>query len=295
VGEYVAPILARIIEKQVKHLNPDQNEVYNRLKTRQCLKAIGNEFLKLKKPERDALIDKLADDIEGMVERRRTARPSSKPTDKLILRRRKSREFDAAAQNYERVDFMTDGEIVLDRPNDEGHRFVLAHAGFIERLYIQGEHGRIEFGVRRAFVSVDNHGPGHLSKVADLKGSGDLKNVYYTSLHKAPNAVTVCIDPSAGQSSLAELPLPPSRNENFLSKVAVASFEVSAPQLEAQVIVSLDVEGLFLTGHKDISPRTKAAIKAIMGVVKTKSARANHQTVDENGQLVRKLPVRERT
>jgi hypothetical protein len=295
VGDYVAPVLARTIEKQEKYLNPDQREVYERLQSRQYLKAIVTEFLKLKKPERNSLIDKLADDIEGMVERRRTALPTPEPPNKLFVRSRKTREFDAGAQNYERVDFVTDGEIVVDRLSDDGQRFVLAHAGFIERLYIQGELGRIEFGVRRAFISVDNHGPGHLSKLADLKGSGDLKNVYYTALHEAPNAVTVCIDPPAGKSSLAELPLPPSGNENFLSKVAVASPGIGALQLKAKLIVSLNVEGLFVIGRRDISPRTEAAIKAIMDVVKTKAARTNHQTVDANGQFVRELPVRERT
>src|SRR5262249_40859055 len=116
----------------------------------------------------------------------------------------------------------------------------------------------------RAIVSIDNHEPGRLPKLFDIKGSGDLKNIYYIPLHEAPNAVTVCIDPPAGKSSLAELPLPPSRNENFLSRVAVASPEVRAPQLKAELIVSLNIEGIFLNGHKDdMSPRTEAAIKAI--------------------------------
>jgi hypothetical protein len=80
VGDYVAPILARSIEKQEKHLTPNQRDVYERIKSRQYLKAIVTEFLKLKKSERDSLIDKLADDLEGMVERRRTAQPAPEPS-----------------------------------------------------------------------------------------------------------------------------------------------------------------------------------------------------------------------
>jgi hypothetical protein len=295
VGEYVAPILARTIEKQEKHLTADQREVYERIASRQYLKAIVTEFLKLRKSDRASLIDKLADDVEGMVERRRAVQPKLEQPSKVIFSPRKTREFDAGAQNYERVDFVTDGEVVLDRPNDNGQRSVLAHAGFIERLYIQGERGRIEFGVRRAFVSVDNLGPGNLSKL-DLQDSSNVRNVYYTKLHEAPDAITVCIDPPAGKTSLAELPLPPSRNENFLSRVATASPEVKAPQLKAELIVSLNVEGLFVFGCKrDMSPRTEAAIKAIMGVVRTKTALTKHQTIDAAGQFRRKLPVQERT
>ena len=55
--------------------------------------------------------------------------------------------------------------------------------------------------------------------------------------------------------SLAELPLPPSRNENFLSRIAMASSEVKAPQLNAELIVSLNVEGLFVFGYKHDLPR----------------------------------------
>jgi TIR domain len=239
VGEYVVPILARTIEKQEKYLTAGQREVYKRIASRQYLKAIVTEFLKLKKSDRTSLIDKLVDDLEGMVERRRAVQPKTERPSKLMFCPRKPREFDAGAQNYERVDFVTDGEVVLDRSNDDGERFVLAHAGFVERLYIQGERGRIEFGVRRAFLSLDNKGLGNLSKLS-LKGGSDVTNVYYATLHEAPDAITVCIDPPAGKASLAELPLPPSRNKNYLSRIAIASREVRASQLKAELIVSLN-------------------------------------------------------
>jgi hypothetical protein len=293
VGKYVAPILARPIAKQEKYLTVSQRDVYERILARQYFKVNPTAFLKLKQPERASRIDNLADDIEGMIERRRTVQPKPERSSKPLFRPRKVREFDAGAQNYERVDFVTGGEIVIDRPNDDGERSVLAHAGFIERLYIQGERGRIEFGVRRAFVSVDNLGPGSLSKL-DIIGGGDVKNVYYATLHDAPNAITVCIDPPTGKTSLAELPLPPSRNENFLSKIAVASSEVKARQLKAELIVSLNVEGLFVFGQHDMSPRTEAAIKAIMGVVRGKTALTEHQKIDADGQFRRKLAVEDR-
>jgi hypothetical protein len=135
-----------------------------------------------------------------------------------------------------------------------------------------------------------------LTKLADLKGANDLKNVYYTGLHEAPDAITVCIDPPTGKSSLAELPLPPSRNENFLSKVAIASPEVKASVIKGELIVSFNVEGLFVFGYKDdMAPRTEAAIKAIMDVVRKKAALTNQQTIDAAGLFRRKLRVRERT
>jgi hypothetical protein len=149
--------------------------------------------------------------------------------------------------------------------------------------------------VRRAFISVGNHGPGYLSKIDELRIRGD-QNFYYVPLREAPAAVTVCIDPPAGKFSLAELPLPPAEKENYLSKVATASADVTANHITGELVVSLNVEGLYLANDKqDIPPRTGAAIKAIMDVAKAKLAKANNETVDQHGQFRRTLPVRERS
>jgi hypothetical protein len=120
VGEYIAPILAGTIEEQEKHFTAGQRDVYERIKSRQYLKAIAVEFQQLTKPKRNLLISRLADDVLGMVERRRTAPP--KPPNKRAVRPRKTREFDPVAHNYELVDFVRDSEIVLDRQNAGGER-----------------------------------------------------------------------------------------------------------------------------------------------------------------------------
>jgi hypothetical protein len=106
----------------------------------------------------------------------------------------------------------------------------------------------------------------------------------------------VCIDPLPGKSSLTELPLPPAEEENYLSKVATASADVESGQITAELVVSLNVEGLYLVDDaRDLSPRAGTDIKAIMDVVKAKVAKSNHQSVDENGQFRRTLLVRERS
>jgi hypothetical protein len=203
-----------------------------------------------------------------------------------------SKEFDAKAQNYERVDFITNAEVVLGRPTHDGRRDVLAHVGFVERLYVQGSKGRIEFGVRRAYLSMTDNGSGRLEKLEELK-KGETR--YYTTLQDAPDAVTICMDPPAGKLSLAELPLPPARGENLLSKVAITAANTKADQLKAELIVSLDVEGLYLADGRVISPRNEAAIKAIMNVANTKQTKKDNQRVDANGLLRRSLPVKERS
>lgn len=294
IGEYVAPILVRTIERQEIHLTLEQREVYERIKMRQYQIIVATDFVKLSDVERTAIIDKIADDIEGMIDRLRVLSTQSNLANYTATRAQKSKAFDFKAQNYEKVDFVTDGEVVLNRPGGDGQRDVLAHVGFIERLYVQGKRGRIEFGVRRAFLSISNRGSGSLSKIEELKAGGNRQSLYYANLHDAPGAVTVCIDPAAGKSSLAELPMPPAKNENYLSKIAIASAELTPSQIKADLMVSLNAEGLYLLDEPDISPRAAAAIKAIMDVAKVKAAASNNQAVDSSGQFHRELPVHER-
>ncbi len=295
VGEYVAPLLVRAIERQEKHFTGEQRSIYERIRARQCQSANAVELVKLDEAERVVLVDKIADDIEGMIERLRVLPPPGNATIRPTVRSRWSKEFDSKAQNYERVDFVTDGEVVLDRPTNDGRRNVLAHVGFIESLYVQGTKGRMEFGVRRAYLSIKAEGSGQLSKLDALKSVDESSNRYYVTLQDAPDAVTVCMDPPAGKSSLAELPLPPATGENYLSEVATTTSEMKAEQIKAELIVSLDAEGLYLADAKPLSVRTEAAIKAIMKVANTKLARSNNQTIDANGLFRRSLPVRQRS
>jgi hypothetical protein len=181
-----------------------------------------------------------------MIERLRLPRAVPQPANRPAWPTRKKREFDVEAQNYERVDFLNDGEVVLGKPTENKNRDVLAHVSFVERLYVQGQRGRLEFGVRRAFVSVVSDSPGMLSKVDELRSRSDHKNVIYIPPREAPHALTVCIDPVPGSLLLAELSLPPTDNENRLSKIGTTAPEVRATQLKANLLVSFDVEGLYI-------------------------------------------------
>jgi TIR domain len=294
VGEYVVPVLVRSLKKQERHFTAPQASTYSRLQARQYQQALAVDFLLMSKARRVALLDALADDIAGMLDRRRlTPQPLSNRLAKSKYT--PTKEFDSSAHNYELVDFVSDGEIVLNQPTIEGQRSILAHIGFIERLYVQGRFGRIEFGVRRAFLSIENHGPGLIEKVDELRGSPKTNNAYYTTFHEAPQALTVCINPPGDRTSLAELPLAPANGENFLSRIAVASADVNPEKVSADLTVSLNVEGLTLIDAKrEISHKTKSAIKAIMAVANNKNNK-HGKSQFKNGRLKRSLPVRERT
>jgi hypothetical protein len=296
VGEYILPILARSIDKQEKHFTPNQKDICGRLRERQYKHALVSEFLSLNKPKRVKLIDELADDIEGMIERLRllpkTAESAIRPGD----RGHSIKEFDAGAHNFEQVDFVKTVEVVLDPRVDNNERGIYAQIDFFERLYVQGKRGRIDFGVRRAFLSIGKDGPEQLVKVADLKGGIDKDNVYYVTLHDSPNEVSICIDPQPGKLTLSDLAFPPAENENYLSKVAMVGSDTKIDQLKAELILSLNAEGLHLAEEKGnpLKPRVQEKIKAIMDIAAAKVAVANNQSTFSNGLLRRKLRVQER-
>jgi hypothetical protein len=104
------------------------------------------------------------------------------------------------------------------------------------------------------------------------------------------------MDPPAGKSTLAELPLPPTAGENYLSKIATAFLEVEPEYLDVQLIISLNSEGLQLADEKGRPPsqRTMNKIKAIMDVAATKTSAVRNQAVTRDGRIRRKLEVRKR-
>ena len=70
-GEFIAPLLGRSLADEERHLTPEQKKAWERLKSRQFTRVTASEFLKLDEDERTALVDKLADDIKLIIDRRK--------------------------------------------------------------------------------------------------------------------------------------------------------------------------------------------------------------------------------
>jgi hypothetical protein len=178
----------------------------------------------------------------------------------------------------------------------QGGNGILAQCDFVERLYVSGALGRIDFGVRRAFLSIINSGPGEIEKIDSYKGGTTRQNASYMELRDLPDALTICMDPAPGKSTLADLALPPSPNENYLSKIATATADIATGKLSGQLTVSLNVEGLHLAEHNKRVPsqKTLSSIRAIMEIAVTKVERSEAERIKQSRQLRRKLIVRER-
>lgn len=293
---YVAVILARDVEKEKSKLTDEQASLLNAIRTRQYERLLATDFLSLSKSKRTAIVDGIADDIYGIIERRRTI-PEKTLAGTTIDKKRYSqkREYDLQALNYEDVDFISNAEVIVDRRNMD-QPIVYAQVDFVHRLYIQGDVGRVEFGVRRAYLRITNDGPGELIKVHELKG-GKMQNVSYVSLHDAPSELAVCMDPAPGKPSLAELALPPAENENYLSKMATTTNEVATNQLRAELQVMLNTEGLYLTSGEQRIPtqRTLKHIKTIVDIVVTKATGSQDQSIVQTKKLRRPVRVIDRT
>ena len=119
--------------------------------------------------------------------------------------------------------------MVVDQEQDGNERGVYAQIDFVDRLYVESARARIEFGVRRAYLSVANEGPGRLARSDHSHVTAARRNAQFVSLHDAPEAVSLCIDPDVGKTSLAELALPPTPRENYLCQIGTAKRRSSRP------------------------------------------------------------------
>jgi hypothetical protein len=157
-------------------------------------------------------------------------------------------EFTAKPYNYDNVDLVKSAEVELG-PKENRERPIFAQVDFVDRLYVAGDRARVEFGVSRAFFTVENTGPGNVSVAADLL-IGDSHKVSVIKFHDHPNAVSVSVNPDPGRASLSDLSLPPAPGENRFARIATASEEVEADQLDAELEIFLDAEGLYMAGDR---------------------------------------------
>jgi hypothetical protein len=250
------------------------------------------EFLALSADERTILVDQIADDVAGMIERLRQLPNETVDNPTFGRNSRKPRvKFDARAHNFNDVDPVSDARIFVESPAAHAPRAVFAQIEFLPRMYVQSENARVEFGIRRALLSLIDGGGKRLSRIDDGTGPDAHGNVYYLNVRDTPDAITVCIDPVEDRFTLEELPLPPARGENKLSKIATAAPDVDLGKLDATLSISLCPEGLFVFGADDIggiSPSTKKKIAAIIGVAVSKDLSA------QSGRLERPVPILER-
>lgn len=287
-GEFVAPILIQDFGQQLIHCTPDQKDIHAKIKDRQFYIAPANTAVEPKKED----LDKIADDIVGMLERLRLARNCSEAS---AARPRPSRvkrpkEFDVKAHNFETVDLITSSEILVEKPRGQAERAVYAQIGFLERMYVQTSKARVEFGVQRAHLSIESGGRGDLERCHGFSGIPGQKSSYYVALYEKPNAITICMDPSDGKSSLSELALPPAQGENYYSHVATARPDADVQTLKAEITITLCAEGLhFFDQVGATQPALRRKIEAILNAAATKLHGGRG-----NGEIRRSIPVKQR-
>jgi len=288
VGQYVAPILARPIEQQERYFTPAQKDVHARIANRQYFKAVN--FINLTRAQRNTEIEKMADDIAGMIDRLRQlpTTPERSAPARRHTRVGGPREFSARAEDYAEVDFLRSFEVRVDRAQNERKRGVYAQVDFVERLFVKASKAYIEFGVRHAILSVASADPRQLRRLDGFHVQ-DVDRAAYVSLQDMPEAVSVAMYASPGRG-LAELALPPT-NDNYWSRIATATSEVRSDQLQAELRVSFSPHGLYIADVRSqpLSPVTKRKIEAIIGVAIQKQER-----VGQDGRICRSVLIRER-
>jgi hypothetical protein len=261
VGPYILPILWRDIDPEKHEFNEEETAVLQRLQTRQQKPALAKDVATATKTKRIKLIKEIAEDIAGMV--LRLQKVASQPATAPVARPR-SRSADLNAHNFEDYQFARNAEVTI-KPSDDEQR-VFAQIDFHERMYIESASGRVEFGVRRAILEVQNKGPGKLARADYLRGNRGQAS-YYLAPRAEHDSIAVSIN-AQDRPSLGELALPPGPGDNYWSLIAVATPEVQPAKVEAAVAVSLSAEGIWLAdaATAKLQRRKQSQIEAILRV-----------------------------
>jgi class 3 adenylate cyclase len=72
------------------------------------------------------------------------AHSGSRPARSGVVESSSRREFDARAQNYDRVDLVSATEVVIDQHQDGKDRGLYAQVDFVERLYVESPRARVD-------------------------------------------------------------------------------------------------------------------------------------------------------
>lgn len=291
-GEYVVPILIRDLDIQKRHFDTEQKSVFTSINTRQYVRLDSKDFLSMQADAKIVFLDKIADDICGMLERIRSADDAAVPNSEKFYNRRPrlKAEFDASAHNFEEVDPVSVAEVLVENTKGSPKHNVYAHIDFLPKLYVQSGNARVEFGIRRAVLALHAADAPLLRNDEWDRNSSASKGAYYIKSRKHPQSLSVCMDPLPGQSVLREVPLPPAEGENRLSKIAVAETEIDSKSVKAVLSINLSAEGLFVFAEdgQRSSASTLRKIAAIINVAAEKSITA------KSGILERDIPVTER-
>ncbi len=291
-GEYIVPLLIRSLEKQFTNFSADQIRVYNLLRQRQYMPMSNANYSSLKATEKTRLMTRVADDIEGMIERLRLQEKAPAGCDQQTKSNFKSKpQFTVDAHNYRDVDFISHAEVVIDKNSIAGYKSVYAHIDFIHRLYVQTSSARVEFGVRRAYLSVDDDGKYDLSRNEQLLGASGQKTAYYVTFRESRSALSLCIEPPSGKLNLQELCLPVSPGENRFSNIGSVRQDVDHKSVKAKLIVALRAESLHVfppDGGERPATNSTRKITAIINAMIEKERNGNSELLE------REIEVKER-
>jgi hypothetical protein len=288
VGEYVAPILIRSVERQKGFLTSEQYEVYASMMRRQYFKANAIDFLRLRSAQRVAEIDLLADNITGMIHRLRD--PSVKADNSVAASRHQHRasEFGGRPEAYADVDFLRSYEVLIDPARGEDERGVYAQIDFVERLFVKGRKAYVEFGVSRAHLTLSGADAEELRKFDGFRVI-DPDRAAYVNVREEPGALSIAMNATPG-TGLSHLALPPT-DGNYWSRIATATPHLQSSNVSAVLSVSFSPYGLYLADETSLplSQTAKRKIGAILAVALEKN-----EKVDSNGRIRRSVPVSER-
>jgi hypothetical protein len=276
----VIPLVIRSVDRQIQRLDDGSRLVFEELMSRQYFDIFAPDFRRMSANQRVLLVERLADNVMGVIERIQSSKDDV-GTGASILRRVRVIDSEGRAQNFADIDLVSSAEVAIDPPRSSGTRPVLAQVSFVERLYIDADNGRFEFGVRRAYMSVWSDNRESLRPTESVRASGK-----FVDHRDHPGGISLCLDPEGGHATLSDLTLPVTGSENYFSHVGDLDGSVGIEAVHAALKVEVSPEGLkFLDERRRISWTLRQKLEAIMSVAVAKvwletSSESLHRTIE---------------
>lgn len=211
---------------------------------------------------------------------RRSAAQRTKPVAAVTdAERPPSRVSFLRAYNYEDAGVVSRSEVELKGPRDGLERSLFAQVDFFERLYVEGDHTRVEFGVARAILAVTACAGTSVTPARRLTQAAAFDQIRFLQSFKDTD-FAISIEPQREAVSLGELSLPSEEGFNQLCRLATTPASVAGRDLRVEVHLRLNFEGIQLFDEAlELNQKRESQLLAIIKAAATKGDRREHGLV----------------
>lgn len=279
VGGFILPIVLKDLRGQTHTLNQRQRDAYSTLLQRQYKAIYDAKPSKSRQRFLLEFLESFSYDLSAVLDKSREPLPEN--SDEVSLHPETSNVYEwsrSEAHSFSEVGLVSNAEYSIEKEVIDNEWALLCHVSVFERLYVEGELGRVDFSVQRAFVTV--------LEIDFIENSTQIgsyepgKSHYFLEHSDFPMFSTLCVNGTLEKNVLAGSVLPNTGDGNYFSKLGSFAKERDFEKLQVVVHTNISVESMFFDERtsEEIPGQTLQKIKAIISAA-AKRGEINRKTM----------------